>query len=238
MLIALYAAIYMIERINRQTVFELHKNITEEISGIQRALYDNDLSMYEGETEKNEYLELFDAKHIEVSKIKKYYKVLAFEYSDLNTFTKVLSDNLLSLMTELDIRNLIIISHYKINLFGNLKIKHKPLKQAYEDLYKIIGNFEYKEALRIDLLDFPSILNIAFWIERIDPSGPEYLFFYDEKNSFAFYLCKYGKVHTIEFENEILIDKILKKHNWKVIDGRCYDNFSESGKIEGRTIKI
>lgn len=228
----------MTEKINRKTVFELHRNIAEEISGIQRAFYHDDLSMYENEAEKIEYLELFDAKDIKIDKTKKFYKVLALDYSDLNTFTKVLSDNLISLLTELDIQNLIIISHYKINFFGNLEIKHKPLKKAYEELNKIIGSFEYKEALKIDLLDFPCLINIAFWIERIDTSGPEYLFFYDEKNRFAFYLCKYGKVHTIEFESEILNKEILKKHNWKEIDDRCYDSFSDSGKIEGRTIKI
>lgn len=223
----------MIEKIDRLTVFDRHRNITEEISVIQKALYDDDDDLFETETDKVEYQKMFDAKHLKFGKVKKYYMAIELDYHDLNTFPKVLSEKLMSLLSELDIQNLIVLPYYKRNFFGNLKIRDKFVKQAYNDLKKILGSFEYSEALKVDFLDFPSLINIAFWTQRIDASVPEF-YFYDEKNKFAFFLCQFGKVHTIEFEKEILNDEILERHNFKELEERCFDSFSDNGVIKNR----
>lgn len=227
----------MTHKIKRTTVFELHKNIAEEISGIQRALHDESY-VFENKDEQREYDELFDAKNLSKIEIKRYYKVISFHHSDLNTFTEKLYEKVSSILLDLEITNLIIISHYKINLFGNLNIKYKPLQNAYKQLHSFTDSYEYKDAFKIDLKDLAVFLNIAFWIERIDASGPEYIFFCDEQNRLAFFICKDGNIHTTEFENEMLTQKILAKNDWHEILENCHDKFSNDGKIRARKIKL
>lgn len=215
----------MIEKIERKTVFERHKNIANQISEMQRSFYDeDDLNSCETEDDKSDYLSAFDARHLKIDSIKKIYNVISIDHSDLKTYSKVLAQNLITLLKELNIENLIVLAHYKMNFFGNLEIKHKPVKKAYEDLKTITGSYLYEEALKIDLTDqhdFTTLINIAFWIERIDASAPEFIFFYDEKDKFAFNICKDGNVHTVEFGKHILTNKVLEKCNWHEIDERC-----------------
>jgi hypothetical protein len=53
-----------------------------------------------------------------------------------------------------------------------------------------------------------------------------------------FHLCKYGNLHLTEYNREQLTDDKLKELGWIIIEGQEYDNFTESGKIEGRKIKL
>ncbi len=215
----------MIEKIDRKTVFEQHKNIASEISEMQKAFFDeDDLNSCETEEDKNDYLSAFDARNLKIDSKKKIYNVISIDQTDLKTFSKDLAQNLITLLKELNIETLIIIAHYKMNFFGNLEIKFKPVKNAYEDLKAITGSYLYEEALRVNLTnhkEFSTLINIAFWIERIDASAPEFIFFYDEKDKFAFNICKGGNVHTIEFGKHILTNKVLEKCNWHEIDEKC-----------------
>jgi hypothetical protein len=228
----------MIEKINRKTILEKHNNIADQISGIQNAFYDeDDLNFAESEKEKEEYLSSFDALDFNIESSISFNKIISLDHSELDTFPKNLAQKLISLLSELGVETLYVISHLKMNFFGNLEIKHKQLIASYKTLEKIVGNNHYEEAFKIDLEDLTNLISIIFWMQRIDGSSPEFIFFYDEKDRLAFYLCKYGKVHTIEFEREILGPEILSKYGWENID-ECSDSFSKNNKIIGRLFKM
>ena len=230
----------MIDLVNRETIFKTHANIAHAIYEFQKAFFNLDkLDYIEADDENSaEFLEHIHLKDYKVSPQKKYYKVISFEHEDLETFPKTLGKKIALLLYSLEVRNLFVLSHLKMNFFGNLENPYEPLQNAYKILKQITGRWDYKEGFKTNLEDLLSLINIAFWIERCDPSAPEYIFFYDIENRLAFYLCKYGNVHTIEYGTEILNLEILAEQDWFKIDGGCFDKFTEDGIIEGRELKL
>nr|WP_294859214.1 hypothetical protein [uncultured Fluviicola sp.] len=209
----------MIEQIERKDVFKQHSNSALEISQIQRAIYsEDDLNTCENEAERNEYLSAFDTLHELGRSNKTFNTIISFDHSDLETYPEKLSKKLITLFSDLNTNKLLIITHLKINLFGNLNTQHPHLKQVYKDLKQLIGNDRYDEALKIGIQDLERLIPIVFWMQRIDTLSPEFLFFHDEQNRFSFYICKYGKVHLTAFETELFTSEILEKNDWKEID--------------------
>lgn len=123
-----------------------------------------------------------------------------------------------------------------MNLLGAKKNNYPPLKESRKRFERLIGKSNCNEALLIDLEDFSQCIDTFFWLERCDPSSPEFIFFADKEDRFAFTLCKYGNLHITEFENEILTEEILNGTDWYFLDERCYNIFSETSTIEGRRI--
>jgi hypothetical protein len=230
----------MIQRINRETIFKNNSSIASELYEFQKAFFNLEKVDYREAIDETcvEYLEHLDLKNYQTQLLKKYYKIISFEHSDLKTFTKVLGEKLALLLYSHEINNIFVYAHLKMNFFGNLKNDYKPLKEAYKALNDITGNLDYNEGFETNLDDLPSLIDIAFWIERCDPSGPEYIFFNDIENRLSFFLCKDGNVHIIEYGKEIFNSETLAEQNWFNITGRCNDKFTEDGAIEGRKLKL
>ncbi|HEY0055768.1 MAG TPA: hypothetical protein VGB63_10460 [Pedobacter sp.] len=228
----------MISLITRQSVFETYKNITSEITEMQKAFFDDDDDYFESQEDKVEYIKLFDAKDIPAKKVKKTYSVISIDHSDINTFTRILSDKLTKLLTKIGISKMIVIAHYNQQFVADLDNKYPPLQKAFKKFEKITGDITYKEAFEITISDLSELIDIAFWIERCHPAGPEFVFFHDIEEKVAFYLCKDGNIHTIQFGGEVLTRDLFDLHGATVVEGKCYDNFSDTGKIEGRKIKV
>jgi len=230
----------MIDLIKRETIFESNPKIANEIYEFQKHFFNLDKVPYiEGIDENSiEYLEHISLKKYQYSAIQKTSKVISFEHSDLESFSKKLGEKIALLLYTIEIKKLFVFSHLKMNLFGNLNNNYQPLKEAYKQLENITSTFDYKEGFMTNLDELPTLINIAFWIERCDPSAPEYIFFTDIENRLSFFLCKDGNVHTIEYGKEILTKKVLDEQNWYRIEERCYDKFSHDGMIEGRELKF
>lgn len=228
----------MITLIDRQTVFGKYKYIAEEIAGMQSLFFDDDLEYFENEQDRVEYLKLFDAKDLFIKKPQKFYSVISFDHSKIATFSNVLSQKLLALLSDLRVNSLVMIAHYKMNFVGNIENTYRPLQAAFKKFEEITKNINYSEVFEFGIEDLPKLLEIVFWIERCDASGPEYIFFHDQDEKIAFYLCKDGNVHIIEFNIEILSDSMLSKNGWEFVQGQCYNKFSATSKIEGRKSKL
>ena len=229
----------MIKLISREEVFENFPKISSVISVIQKQMYEwDDINLYETEEEKKEFFENYDAVSLDYPQQNFTYKTLTLNHSDLSSFTEKLSERLVMLLIESGVKELMLISHLKMNLFGNLENDYPPLAEAYHDLEQIIGNTDYREALSFSLDDLPKMINIAFWMERCDPAAPEYMYFADSENKLAFYLCKDGNVHFITFWDNLITNELLDYSGWEIVDGRCYDNFTDDGVIEGRIFKL
>ena len=224
----------MIELIDRKKIFESAQNLTFEIAHIQNDMFEDDPDLFESEQDRIEYGEMFDLKDLKPKKVNKFYKVISFDHSELQTYTPRLTNILLEFLKELQVDKLFVISHLKLNFFGaNLKHSYTPIKKAYKKLENIVKSRNYDEAFAIDREDLTEFIEIAFWIERCDASAPEFIFFHDVKDRFSFYLCKEGNIHIIEYNKEIITPTILQNNKLYQVEERCLDKFG-NGKIEGR----
>src|SRR3954465_6084800 len=138
----------MIQLIDRNIVFEKYNNITTVISEMQKAFYEEEYleEFCKGEKERNDYLELFDAKQFSFPKLERTYLVISFDHDDIKTFTKVLSDNLKRLLTDIGIMKFIVIAHYKMEFVGNIDNKFPPLQKAFKKFKAITNNIDYSGA--------------------------------------------------------------------------------------------
>jgi hypothetical protein len=223
----------MIDHITRQFVFDNYKVITSEIIDIQKAMFDSDPLFEDGDDGKW-YTEMHDALNIPVNDIKKYYSVVSFDHSDISTFTIALSEKLTKLLTKLNVSDLIVIAHMKLNFIGNPSNRYQPFQKAVKKFKDITKDLKYEEAFKISLTDLPSLIEIAFWIERCDARGPEYIYFSDANETIAFYLCKSGGIHIIEYGKEIVFDELIENLDMHFVNGHCEEKFSDGSKIEGR----
>lgn len=228
-------SISMIKPILRQEIFISNKNITSLIHELQKAIHEDD-DNFENEKDKAEYDAQFDVLKIENERIKQYSSIIDFPHDNITTYTAVLSEKLIHLLQKLSIKELYIISALKWNLLGTKKNNYAPLKESRERFEKLIEKGNHDEAFVVDMEDLSQCVETFFWLERCDPSSPEYLFFTDKEDRFAFTLCKYGNLHVTEFESEIFTEDILKENGWYIVDERCAEKFSETSAIEGRKL--
>ena len=223
----------------RNEIVKTNKIIGSELAKIQRAFYDEDiLQYYKDDNEEHLYWDQFDFYDGEIIDYETYNKIIGLKHTDIKTFTTELTKKLIELFQKVGATEFYIISHIKLDFFGNRENKFKPLVNSYEKLEKIVGQKTYKEAFKFAINNLPDFIDILFWITRCDPSVPEFIFLFDKNGRFQLNLCKYGNIHLTEFKEEKLTDKILTSLGWNIIEGQEFDNFKEGEKIKGRELKI
>ena len=223
----------------RNEIFKTNRIIASELTKMQKAFYDEEvLQYYKDDNQEQVYLEQFDCLENEEMDYPIFNKIIGINHSDIETFAIALTEKLIELFQAISATNFIIVSHLKLDFFGNLRNRFNPLKSAYKKLKKIIGNTTYKEAIKIDIASLPDFVDILFWLTRCDSSIPEYIFLFDEKEQIQINLCKYGNLHITEYHKEQFTENKLKVLGWEIIEGQEYDNFTSDGQIAGRQIKI
>lgn len=221
--------------ITRNEIVKTKRIIGSELTKMQKAFYDEEiLQHYKDDNEEHLYWEQFDCIKNEEKDYTTFNKIISLNHSDIDTFTEKLTGKLTELFEMLNINEFIIISHLKLNFFGNRNNNFKPLKKAYKALEKVVGDDTFNEAFEIDIYSLSDFIEILFWTTRCDPSVAEYILVFDKDEQFQFHLCKYGNLHLTEYNKEQLTEDKLKKLGWTIIEGQEFDNFTESGKIEGR----
>ena len=206
---------------------------------MQKVFYDEEmLQYYKDDNEEHLYWEQFDClKNGEID-YSTFHKIIGLNHSDIDTFVNKLTEKLTELFHFINATDFIIISHLKLDFFGNRDNNYKPLKKAYNTLEKIVGDKTFNEAFEIDIDSLQDFIEILFWTTRCDPSVAEYIFVFDKDEQIQFHLCKYGNLHLTEYNREQLTDDKLKELGWTIINGQEYDNFTNDGKIKGRKIKL
>lgn len=223
----------------RNEILNSKRIISSELTKMQKAFYDEEmLQYYKDDNEEHLYWEQFDCIKNDETNYSTFNKIISFNHSNIDTFAKKLTVKLIKLFKEINVTNFIIISHLKLDFFGNRENKFKPLKKAYEKLEKIVGDKTFNEAFEINIDSLEDFIEILFWTTRCDPSIAEYVFVFDKDEQFQFHLCKYGNLHLTEYNNEQLTEDILKELGWTIIEGQEHDNFTTDGKIKGRQLKL
>ncbi|TAF08525.1 MAG: hypothetical protein EAZ75_10225 [Flavobacteriia bacterium] len=213
--------------IDRIQVFKNQKNISSLIKEFQQSFFDEEFDTVDDE--------MFDAISLKNEKLNYSGFSIMLNHSEINSYPKVLSEKITEVLKFLKTEKLILISHLKLDFFGNLKHDYLKVINAYSELSKITNSKTYKEAIESEISEIESLFEIFFWLERCDSSIPEYVFWTDSKERFCFYFCKYGNIHFVDFTNGNLInEKELEKLNFIVNED--YDQFSEDGIIENRQV--
>jgi hypothetical protein len=229
----------MMTLITRNEIVKTKKIIGSELTKMQKAFYNEDIfQIYKDDNEEHLYWEIFDFFDKEVIEYETHNKIIGLNHPDINTFTKELTNQLSGLFQKIGSTELYIISHLKLDFFGNRNNKFKPLVNSYKKLEKIVGQSTYKEAFKFDLNNLSDFIEILFWITRCDMSVAEYIFLFDKNEKIQIHLCKYGNIHLTEFGKEELKESELTSLGWKIIDGQEFDNFTEEGIIKGRHLKV
>jgi hypothetical protein len=223
----------------RNEIVKTKRIIGSELTKMQKVFYDKEmLQNYKDDNEEHLYWEQFDCIKNEEYDYLTFDKIIGLDHSDIDNFTNKLAEKLTELFKTINVTDFIIISHLKLDFFGNRDNNFMPLKEAYNKLEKIVGDKTFKEAFQIDIYSLHDFIKILFWTTRCDPSIAEYIFVFDKDEKIQFHLCKYGNLHLTEYINEQLTDGKLKEFGWKIIEGQEFDNFTENGKIEGRKIQL
>jgi len=229
----------MITLITRKEIIRTKKIISSELTKIQKSFYDEEaLQYYKDNKEENLYWEQFDCLKNKEINHPIFTKIIGLNHSDINSFVEHLSAKLMVLFQTLKITELVVIAYLKLDFFGGRENNYKFLKKSYKKLEKIVGNQVYKEAFIIDMGSLSDFIEILFWTKRCDPNVAEYIFLFDMNEQIQLCLCKYGNLHVTEYNKEQLTEGVLKELGWTIIEGREFDNFSETGKIEGRRIRL
>jgi len=223
----------------RKEIVETKKIIASELTKMQKAFYDEKvLQYYRDDNKEHLYWEKFDFFDREVVESETYSKIIGLNHSDIHSFTTELTKQMTELFQKIGATEFYIISHLKMDFFGNRDNKFKPLVRSYKKLEAIIGQSTYKEAFECDINGLSDFIEILFWTTRCDPCVAEYIFLFDKNEKIQIYLCKYGNIHLTELGQEVLTDNTLTSLGWIIVDGQEFDNFTEDGKISGRKLKM
>ena len=223
----------------RKEIVETKRIIGSELTKMQKVFHNEEmLKYYKDDNEEHLYWEQFDCIKNEEKDYSIFNKIIGLDHSDIKTFTNKLTEKLIELLKAVNVTEFIIICHLKLDFFGNRDNNYKPLKKVYKTLEKIVGDKTFNEAFEIDINSLKDFVEILFWTTRCDPSVAEYIFVFDKDEQIQFNICKYGNLHLTQYNREQLTDDKLNELGWTIIEGQEFDNFTESGKIEGRKIKL
>ncbi len=225
--------------ITRKQIVQSKKIIGSEITKLQKAFFDEELLQeYKEEGEEQLYWNMFDCVTDATTEYETQQTIIGLDHTVINTYTSVLSRKLRELFQSINATEFYVLSHLKLDLFGNRENNFAALANAYKKLERLTGQTSYNEAFQLHINDLDMLIDCLFWIIRCDPSVPEYIFLFDKNEKLGLFLCKYGNIHLTEIGNAQLTKEQLTAMGWQVIEGQEYDRFSDDGAIEGRQIKI
>src|SRR5690606_41505934 len=173
--------------------------------------------------------------HSYINKIENENDTIRLPNNNLDNHTEKLIEKIISLHDFLNVKELIIISHLKLDFFGNLEHDFPKVINDYKKLSEYLPNKSFKEAIELDKSEIGNFVEIFFWLERCDPSIPEYVFWFDKNEKFCFYLCKYVNIHFIDLtKGNLITENELKNLGFDLDDE---DQF-EQNAIDRRQIKV
>lgn len=210
--------------IDRNQIFTNKKIIASEIASFQRALFNpENLALYKDE--EYLYLNMFDLIDYNSEEYFFYDKIINLECDDIEKYSDILSIKIIDLLNHINVNNVIIVSHLKMNLIGNRKVKNKFLLNAYINLEKIVGSKKIDEAIVLNIGELIDLIKSLFWIVRLDSSAQEFIYMFDNEEKIQLYICKYGNLHIREFKKENLDADVLSSLGWKICHGIEKDKF-------------
>jgi len=151
-------------------------------------------------------------------------EILMLPCAVIQTYPQQLAKALIALLERLGCEQLVLLGHVKTNLFGDSKHTDPELLRVRSTLQALIGHASFQECIKLDLASVAPLLDIFFWLGRLDPELPEYVFWMDEGQRFCFFICRYGNIHWLSWHKQ----KHLEKKYFQELGfrlGADYDQF-------------
>lgn len=209
----------MIHKIKRKDIFGNYPTIEALISDFQRQFFDPEYN------EKSD--PAYDLLDYPISEGELYHGncITTLLYGDIHKYPAALTRSLHALLKKLDCKQLIILSFVKLDLFGQAVHQHKDMLRIRQLVYELGDTTNYKEALLTDVEDMGRLVDVFFWLSRLDPELSEFIFWVDQQQRFCFFICDRGNLHWLWLSPDSpLSEALMKQHGF--ITGVDIDQFS------------
>ena len=152
---------------------------------------------------------------------------------------KLLGTQLVSLATNLGYDSFIFLSDEDIAWLRRLNTSEN-FQEALQYLVDSKINKRFNGALQVETSEIPTFIKHLAWLVRTN-GILHYVHFIDPGQNIIGNICQYGNLH-ISTKNKTadkkFTDVIAKSTFTYLTDTSCYNKFSKSGSIKGRTITV
>lgn len=165
--------------------------------------------------------------------------VLTFSSKSYKGHIKLLGTELVSLANNLGYNNLIFLGDEDIAWLRRFNT-YESFQGALQYLVDNKISKRFNGALQVDTVEIPTFIKHLAWLVHTNGILP-YVHFIDPGQNIIGNICQYGNLH-ISTKNKTadkkFKDAIAKSSFTYLTDGNCYNRFSKSGGIKGRTITV
>ena len=152
---------------------------------------------------------------------------------------KILGTQLVSLSNSLGYDNFIFLGDEDIAWLRRLNTSEN-FQKALQYLVDSKINKRFNGALQVDTAEIPTFIKHLAWLVRTNGILP-YVHFIDPGQNIIGNICQYGNLH-ISTKNKTADKKfkevIAKSPFTYLTDGNCYNKFSKSSAVKGKTITV
>ncbi len=201
--------------ISRNQIFEKQSNLAKLIFNFQKDFFDEDDDIED---------EMFDILQFQLNNVEYEFFIIEINHTEIKTYSKILSEKLTYLLKYLNVNEMTLISHLKLDFYLGIEhIENLQIMNSYRKLSEITNSNTYKEAISTEINEIEKLIDIFFWINEGN-QGSEFIFWADINDQFCFYLCKYGKLHFVDFtKGKLVSTENLKKLGFDIVIGKCSD---------------
>ncbi len=152
---------------------------------------------------------------------------------------KLLAAQIVLLASHLGYNQLIFLGDLEIAWLRRYK-EYDIFEEALQYLIDNKVGKRFNGALQVDISQLPIFFKHLAWLVRTNGVLP-YIHFIDPGQNIIGNICQYGNLHIstrTELADRDFKNAIAKSNLSIVTDGNCYNKFSKSGAIKGRTITV
>ncbi len=165
--------------------------------------------------------------------------VLTFSSKSYKGHIKLLGAEIVFLANNLGYDNLVFLGDEDIAWLRRLNT-YENYQEALQYLVDNKINKRFNGALQVDIAEIPIFIKHLAWLVRTNGILP-YVHFTNPGQNIIGNICQYGNLHISTMNktaDKNFKDAIAKSSFTYLVDGSCYNKFSKSGAIKGRTITV
>ena len=160
-----------------------------------------------------------------------------FPYAPVENYAESLAEGIVTLAEKLEWLAVICMLVYPKPWLGQ-ENDYKPVKKALDYLKSIGVTDDFTGGIIANGTELQELMKHLFWIFRCNASLP-YCFFSGIEKEFVGSICQYGNVHFHFYAETEMIRTNHETLGLGMVEiEQCYENFSDTGAIEGRRLDL
>lgn len=161
--------------------------------------------------------------------------IIMLQHDDITSYPHALTRAMQSLLRDLHCDRLLLLASHQYSLYGNPRHDEPMVLEARRILKDISGVKDDGEGLYFAVSEMEPLVSAFFWLSRLDPSVPEYIFWVDASERFCFYICNRGNIHLLVLDKDLPLTAERLEASGFIV-GQDIDQFSHGGGVEGRRL--